>query len=111
MLNGQSFDWKKVTAGVPQSSVLGPLLFLVYINDLTEDISSNIRLFVDDVALFIKVVDIDNAHIILKKDLETISAWAKKWKMQFNPDPTKPATEVIFFTQTKCSSTPCNRIQ
>ena len=70
--------------------------FLIFINDLTEGISSNIRLFVDDVALFAKGSDPDVAYQTLKNDLSKISLWASKWKKQFNPDPTKPATEVIF---------------
>ena len=69
------------------------LFFLIFVNDLTEDISSNERLFADDVALFVKVIDPENACI--KNDLSTVSKWAKTWKMQFNPDPTKPATEII----------------
>ena len=76
--------------------VLGPLFFLIYINDLTEDISSNVQLFADDVALFVKVRDPENAYLTLKNDRNTISKWANTWKMQFNPDPTKPATENIF---------------
>ena len=96
VLNGVSSDWQHIKAGVPQGSVLGPLLFLIYINDLTENISSNIKLFADDVALFIKVVDPTLSCYTLQGDLEKITKWANTWKMQFNPDPTKPATEVIF---------------
>ena len=55
VLNGQESAWLPLHAGVPQGSILGPLLFLVYINDLTENISSNTRLFAEDSSLFIKV--------------------------------------------------------
>ena len=96
VLNGISSDWKNLGSGVPQGSVLGPLLFLIFINDLVDGISSNIRLFADDVALFAKVTDPDSTYETLINDLTKISEWASKWKMQFNPDPTKPATEVIF---------------
>ena len=96
VMNGCASGWQKIKSGVPQGSVLGPLLFLIYINDLTENISSNIRLFADDVALFIKVVDPNVAFKAIESDLATISKWAETWKMQFNPDPTKPATEVVF---------------
>ena len=61
VLNGQESNWEKINAGVPQGSVLGPLLFLVYINDLTNGISSNIKLFADYSSLFSKVRNNDNA--------------------------------------------------
>ena len=54
VLNGKESDWTRIKAGVPQGSVLGPLLFLVYINDLTDTISSDMRLFAKDSSLFIK---------------------------------------------------------
>lgn len=75
---------------------MGPLLFLIYIYDLTDSISSNIKLFADDSSLFIKVQDIDTAQSLLNSDLEKITEWAYQWKMQFNPDITKQAIEVIF---------------
>jgi len=96
VLNGISSEWKSLEAGVPQGSVLGPLLFLIYINDLTENISSEMRLFADDSSLFSRVEGVDITHEKLVKDLETINTWAHQWKMVFNPDITKQATEVIF---------------
>ena len=96
MLNDTKSDWLPLKSGVPQGSVLGPLLFLVYINDLTHNISSNIKLFVDDSSLFTRVRSITIAHSKLIRDLETIKNWAFQWKMQFNPDISKQAIEVIF---------------
>ena len=87
----------QISAGVPQGSVLGPLLFLVYINDLTKGISSNIKLFADDASLFTRVNNNVNAtQERLMRDLEKITAWAHQWKMKFNPDITKQAIEVVF---------------
>ena len=81
VLNGLSSDWRNLGSGVPQGSVLGPLLFLIFINDLTEGISSNIRLFADDVALFAKVTDPNVTYQTLTNDLAKISEWASKWKL------------------------------
>ena len=81
---------------MPQGSVLGPLLFLIYINDLSDNIHSGIKLFADDSSLYVKVRNVEEARASLTSDLETISLWANQWKMQFNPDITKQAIEVVF---------------
>ena len=73
-----------------------PYLFLIYINDLVDNISSEAKLFVDDTSLFIVVYDVDIAANELNRDLEIISTWAYQWKMQFNPDKNKQAIQVIF---------------
>ena len=95
-MNGQSSSWKNVDAGVPQGSILGPLLFLIYINDLPDGLISNPKLFADDTSLFSIVYDLSNSTQDLNQDLAKIQDWAFKWKMSFNPDPTKQAQEVIF---------------
>ena len=96
ILNGKSSKWSRVTAGVSQGSVLEPLFFLVYINDLVDNISADVRLFGDDTSLFTIVYDESVAADQLNRDLETISDWTYFWKMQFNPDKTKQAVQVIF---------------
>ena len=96
VLNGQTSDWRKINSGVPQESVLGPLLFLIFINDLPDGIASLCKIFADDTSLFSKVYDIDISAKELNSDLENISKWAFQWKMQFNPDPNKQANEVYF---------------
>ena len=68
--------WKNVSAGVPQSSMLSPLLFLIYIHDLTEGLSTNAKLFADDYSLFSVIHDIQTSANNLNKDLERISNWA-----------------------------------
>ena len=85
-----------MTAGVPQGSVLGPLLFLIYINDLVDDLSSEAKLFAEDTSLFTIVYDEAVAADQLNCDLSIISDWAYQWKMQFNPDNNKQAVQVIF---------------
>ena len=101
MLNGVQSNWLRLNAGVPQGSVLGPLLFLVYINDLTVNISSNMKLYADDSSLFARVSGVDSRHNQIENDLVTIVAWANQWKMLFNPDITKQAVEVIFSVKNK----------
>ena len=101
VLDGQFSTWKHISAGVPQGSILGPLLFLIYINDLTEGLSTNAKLFADDTSLFSVIHDIQTSANNLNKDLERISNWATQWKMNFNPDTTKQAQEVIFSRKVK----------
>ena len=96
VLNGNDSNWEPICSGVPQGSVIGPLLFLLYINDLTDNISANIKLFADDSSLFVKVSNVEAAHRTLKHDLDVITSWANQWKMKFNPDISKQAVEVVF---------------
>ena len=93
-------------AGVPQGSILGPLLFLIYINDLPNELKSNAKLFADDTSLFTIVKDKSESANILNNDLSEISKWAYNWKMLFNPDPSKPAQEVVFSRKKKEQSHP-----
>ena len=88
-LNGFFSDYAIIESGVPQGSVLGPLLFLVYINDLQIDILSTVKFFADDTMLYSVVQDPLLSASQLNHDLEVIANWAYQWKMVFNPDPTK----------------------
>ena len=95
VLNGQTSSWRPVLAGVPQGSILGPLLFLIYINDLLNELKSNLRLFADGTSLFTIVKDRNESANTLNNDLMLISKWAYNWKMLFTPDPSKPVQEVL----------------
>ena len=77
------------------------MLFLVYINDLSTDLSSNPRLFADDTSLFSVVHDRNTSANELNNELLKIRSLAYQWKMNFNPDPSKQAQEVIFFRKIK----------
>ena len=75
LLNGQTFEWRNVTAGVPQGSILGPLLFLVDINDLSGGLSSKAKLFADDIYIFSVTHDITTSANEINNDLKKISDW------------------------------------
>ena len=96
MINGSTSDWLNIESGVPQGSVLGPLLFLIFINDLEVNIQSKIKFFADDTMLYSIIRDPLTSATEMNHDLLVIQQWAHQWKMEFNPDPSKQATEVIF---------------
>ena len=96
VLYGSYSSYSTIESGVPQGSVLGPRLFLIYINDLEKNIKSNIKFFADDTMLFSIVNDPAISANNLNHDLDIIQRWAYQWKMEFNPDPTKQANEVLF---------------
>ena len=87
VLNGQISSWELIKSGVPQGSVLSPLLFLIYINDLSDNIQSTCKMFADETSFFSHVFYKYKSQSILNNDLQVICNWAFQWKMQFNPDP------------------------
>ena len=95
VLNRKNSDWRHIKADVPQGSVLGPLFFLAYINDLVDNIISDAKLFADDTSLFTVMYNEETSATVLNNHLNLIKQWAFQWKMQFNPDVNKQAVEVI----------------
>ena len=82
VLNGQTSEWRKINSGVPQGSVLGPLIFLIYINDLPDGLTSICKVFADDTSLFPRAFNIYESANDLNTDLEKISRWAYQCKLQ-----------------------------
>lgn len=117
VLKGHHSDWGYITAGVPQGSVLGPLLFLIYINDIVDVVQSGIRLFADDTTLFVTSEDHEISSRVLNNDLESLSAWARQWLVTFSPAKTESMcitlrqlrvdhSNPLFFENQRLSSVP-----
>ena len=95
-----SSSYVSVSAGVPQGSVLGPLLFLVYINDIGDKLLSLSRLFADDTSLGYASQDEDQIKYVINHDLHELGDWSKRWLMSFNPD----KTEIMLFKNVENST-------
>ena len=75
--------WSMVSSGVPQGSILGPLLFIIYINDIGSNLTSKTKLFADDCVLYRKV-NTPKDPDILQRDLEKLAQWSNEWQLRFN---------------------------
>lgn len=83
IVNGEKSEWSDVISGIPQGSVLGPVLFVIYINDMPEVVHSTIKLFADDAKIFKHVSHLrDNRE--LQEDLRELEKWATTWQLRFN---------------------------
>jgi hypothetical protein len=88
VIGDNSSEWEDVTSSVPQGSVLGPLLFTVFINDLPDRVNNECRLYADDSKL-IGVIENEEDVIRIQKDIDSMQSWAKTWQMSFNYDKCK----------------------
>ena len=95
LLDGQSSMWLPLIAGVPQGFILVHLFFLIYINDLSKNLSSITKLFADDTSIFSVVHDVELSAKQLSDDLSKISEWAFQLKMSFNPDLSKQVQKIV----------------
>uniref|UniRef100_K7F0D5 Reverse transcriptase domain-containing protein n=1 Tax=Pelodiscus sinensis TaxID=13735 RepID=K7F0D5_PELSI len=87
-INGQFSEWREVTYGVPQRSILGPILFNLFINDLEKGVNSEAATFADDTKL-LKIVKTKADSEELQKDPTKLGDWARRWQMNFNIDKCK----------------------
>jgi uncharacterized membrane protein len=83
IVEGEKSNETTVDSGVPQGTVLGPILFLCHINDLPDSVTSSVRLFADDCLLY-RTIKTAKDHQKLQADLEQLEIWAKDWGMRFN---------------------------
>ena len=88
VINGVQSQWGAVKSGVPQGSVIGPLLFWIYVSDITNDVSSNVILFADDTKLYSRVERQEDRHT-LQEDINKLVNWSEKWLMRFNTEKCK----------------------
>ena len=84
VLNGQHYEWREINAGVPQGSILGPLLFLIFIDDIVDDLNSDPFLYADDTSLFKPITTREKDVEEIDQDLKQISNWAAQWRVNFN---------------------------
>ena len=82
-VDGVHSKWCRVISGVPQGSVLGPMLFIIYINDLSENINCNIKQYTDDTKLYTTVKEIDDV-MKFQHDLDSVAEWSNVWQLSFN---------------------------
>ena len=87
-VEGSHSGWVEVSSGIPQGSVLGPVLFLIFINDLPGVVESTARLFADDTKLY-RELHCDNGRHLLQADIELLEEWAVKWQLPFNKEKCK----------------------
>ena len=99
VLDGISSDFASVISGVPQGSVLGPILFLLYINDIVKGIHGTVRLFADDTTIYM-VIRSENDAARFQQDLDLLSEWGKTWMMEFHQD----KCEIITITRKRNST-------
>ena len=83
VINGKRFAWEKVISGIPQGSVLGPILFVIYINDLPDVLKGHVKMFADDTKVFTHIRDQKDSDI-LQEDLDSLSKWSDRWQLRFN---------------------------
>ena len=84
-VKGKALSWKKVISRVQHRSALGPIIFIIYINDLPEVVSSTVKISADDTKLYNK----DSNNDILQQDLDALFVWSKLWQLCFNVDKCK----------------------
>ena len=85
IVNGTESSWAEVTSGVPQGSVLGPLIFVIYINDLPDEIKSSMLLFADDTKIYSEVKTATDQEV-LQDDINNMCEWSNQWLLKYHSE-------------------------
>ena len=101
-IRGTYSDWSMVKSGVPRGTIIGPILFLIYVNDITDNINSTVKPFADDTKTYRVINDPRRDATTLQAHLNNLSIWATKWQLSFNPS----KCEIMRMTHNRDSSTP-----
>ena len=99
-IRGSYSDWSPVISGVPHVSILGPIMFFIYVNDIHNIITSTAKLFADDTKIYRQINKVEDS-IALQSDLTALDLWADLWQVKFNPN----KCEVMRITHNKDNST------
>ena len=91
LINGTCLEWKKVLSGVSQGSILGPILFVVYINNIIDNLNSQVYFFVDDMKLYRRIYN-DTDYNVLRSDIDKIDQWTRLLLLKLNSDKYKCMT-------------------
>ena len=84
-MNGTSSQWTQVKSGIPHGSVLGPLLLILYINNLPDNITCGNKLFADDTKIYFTIKD-TSGTLLLQQNLDLVNEWSNKWLLKFGVD-------------------------
>jgi hypothetical protein len=86
VVRGSVSSWTKITSGVPQRTILGQILFLIYINDFSNNVSISAKLFADDTKVYHELTVLESDMQTLQSDLDRITQWTNSWQLNFKPD-------------------------
>jgi len=84
LIRGSYSDWSPVISGVLEGSILGPIMFLIYVNDIPNIVTTTAKLFADDTKIYRQINNVEDS-IALQSDLTTLDLWADRWQVKFNP--------------------------
>lgn len=88
LVNGKESSWCDITSGIPQGSVLGPVLFVLFINDLPDDLDGSVKIYADDTKIYRQILTLHDHHA-MQDDLDRLNTWSEKWQLRFNENKCK----------------------